>query len=261
MSGLLSIRYQGGKSANKPIGRWVASHLPYDRYYVEPFAGMLGVLLQRRPSRIEIVNDLDGNVTNWWQVVRDNPTELRRWIELTPIGRRTFQDSREVLYKTDDKVARAGAFAYLLTNSFLGTGATFAYPFGQGVSPWESLPRRIHPLAARLHNVKLESLDALDMLSRVKDIENAVVYCDPPYPGTSAPGLNTQKLPAFDHAAMCEILVDAKARVGVSGLDSSEYELPGWHQTEFDANDAKSRDASRRVEMLWTNYPTCNSLF
>ena len=62
MKKLSALRYYGGKNAQHRTGRWIASMLPYDKGYVEPFAGMLGVLLQRRRSAAEMVNDADGNL-------------------------------------------------------------------------------------------------------------------------------------------------------------------------------------------------------
>ena len=84
-----ALRWAGGKSefGHHGTGRWVASLLPPPAAtytYLEPYSGMLGVLLQRQPARREIVSDLDEDLINWWRVVRDQPGELSDLLELTP---------------------------------------------------------------------------------------------------------------------------------------------------------------------------------
>ena len=262
---LTGVRYTGGKSGLKPTGKWVAALVPYGHYYIEPFAGMLGVLLQRVPSSIEIVNDLDGNVTNWWQVVRDKPDDLLKWMEHTPAGRRTFYELAKRLGESNDDVERAGAFAYVLSLSYLGTGATYSNAGVNSAHPWRGLRNRIEALAARLGDVMLENTCALDLLERFVQQRSAVIYCDPPYPRTTTPGLSTGEAREFDYGAMCELLRTAEARVAVSGLADSGYELPGWHRFERNVPVLKgnhSRAQPRRVETLWTNYPiSSNTLF
>ena len=89
MKRLRALGWVGGKSAHGAhgTGRWIASLLPppgATYSYVEPFCGMLGVLLQREPAKREIVSDLDGDLINWWQIVRDRPEELGDMLDFTP---------------------------------------------------------------------------------------------------------------------------------------------------------------------------------
>lgn len=86
MRRLSALYWPGGKSGNGAgVGRWIADQLPwrYSSCYVEPFAGMLGVLLQRKPVQTEIVNDSDERVVNWWRVVRDRHLDLLGWTKRT----------------------------------------------------------------------------------------------------------------------------------------------------------------------------------
>ncbi len=74
-----SIVYWGGKSPyDRGTGRWIANLLPNvpGHTYCEPFAGMLGGLLQRERASREIINDLNGDIANFWRVLRDRPAEL-----------------------------------------------------------------------------------------------------------------------------------------------------------------------------------------
>ena len=84
-----ALGWVGGKSfyGTHKTGRWIAGLLPPPEAtytYLEVYAGMLGILLQRRPAKREIVSDLDGDLINWWTVVRDQPEELAELLEWTP---------------------------------------------------------------------------------------------------------------------------------------------------------------------------------
>ena len=259
---LRGTRYVGGKSGRGATGQWVAARVQqYGKWYVEPFAGMLGVLLQRKPSTIEIINDLDSNVVNWWRVVRDKPYHLQRWMQYTPDSREVFHDCKEILRSSDDAVARAGAFSYILTCSHLATGNVYSTPVpDKRGNRWNNLPEMLVPLARRLQNVKIEHKDALELIDQVKDKPKAVLYCDPPYKGTTTPGYRTEKLPKVDHKALCDLLRDCKCKAAISGLYSSDYYLPGWYEHSFNVRELGTL-TTRRTEMLWTNYPPDNTLF
>ena len=95
-----SLAWRGGKSGNQPIGRWVFSVVGdgQEHCYVEPFGGMAGVLLQRQRSYIEVLNDLDDRVANFWRVVSQDPSSLTRHLRRLPRrSRRTFEWARGVV--------------------------------------------------------------------------------------------------------------------------------------------------------------------
>lgn len=267
MTKLAALRYRGGKSPLKQIGPWVAAQIPYDRFYIEPFAGMLGILLQREPSPVEIVNDTDGFVVDWWTTVRDNPDELEYWMKHTPVSRQLFNEFKERLPNEPNRVKRSGMFAYLLTNSILGQGGQWSYQWGKSASGvWYHLPDRIRPLAERLARVRIEHTDALEILDKTVGLKSAVIYCDPPYPGTAKPGLNKAVNSRVDHASMCDLIREQPAAIAVSGTNRSGYDLPGWRTSALRASDfigAFNESGFKRTEMLWMNYnetDTKNSL-
>lgn len=96
--------YYGGKTR---LAAKIASLLPTHEHYIEPFAGSLAVLLTKKPSRMGTVNDLDGLLMTFWQVLRDKPAELARVCALTPHSRAEYLDAHEASLDDLDDVERA----------------------------------------------------------------------------------------------------------------------------------------------------------
>src|SRR5262245_9266417 len=102
------IAWYGGKYY---LAEWIIGHFPNHRLYIEPFGGMANVLLKKAHSEVEIFNDLDGRVTNFFRVLREPEklAELKRRCELTPYSREEFANLCESAEPKDD-VSRAWWF-------------------------------------------------------------------------------------------------------------------------------------------------------
>src|SRR6266849_8236074 len=98
VSGLVPpLKWHGGK--HYLAGRIVAL-MPPHTHYVEPYAGGLAVLLAKSPDSVsEVVNDLDGRLTNFWRVLQDEAmfSELQRLVEAIPFSAPEWRDATEVL--------------------------------------------------------------------------------------------------------------------------------------------------------------------
>ena len=83
---------------NYPGAKWgmakeIIALMPSHRSYLEPFFGSGAVLFNKPPSAIETVNDIDGDIVNFFRVLREQPEELARAISLTPYARDVFDDA------------------------------------------------------------------------------------------------------------------------------------------------------------------------
>ena len=81
---VIAFGWYGGKYSHLD---WLLPQLPTCHHYCEPFGGSGAVLLNRVPSPVETYNDLDGEVVNFFRVLRECPDELIRQIALTPFSR------------------------------------------------------------------------------------------------------------------------------------------------------------------------------
>jgi DNA adenine methylase len=84
---LIAFGWYGGKFSHL---KWLVPLLPECHHYCEPFAGSAAVLLNRDPSPVETYNDIDGEVANFFRVLRDHKSELVEAIGLTPFSREEF---------------------------------------------------------------------------------------------------------------------------------------------------------------------------
>src|SRR5207253_2855367 len=135
--------------------------LPAHEHYVEPFAGSLAVLLKKPRSAMETVNDLDGDLMNFWQVLRDRPEDLARVCSLTPHSRAEHQAA----YDLDglDDLERARRVWVCLSQGRNGTLRRTGWRFYEKPRGGMSMPGylgsyvdRIAPCAERLAGVSLE---------------------------------------------------------------------------------------------------------
>lgn len=103
---LIAFGWYGGKFSHL---NWLLPLLPPCHHYCEPFAGSGAVLLNRPPSPVETYNDLDGEVVNFFRVLRDDKDRLVEAIGLTPFSREEF-DIACALAPTISSLERARRF-------------------------------------------------------------------------------------------------------------------------------------------------------
>lgn len=253
------IPYYGGKMR---VAQAVASHLPDHDHYVEPFAGALSVLLAKPPSHLETVNDIDGDLVTFWRVLRDQPEELMRLMELTPHSRAEHRAALDLDVPSD--LERARRVWVQLSQGYgrrLGnTGWAFQYRGSVALSA--ALPRyaqRVPACAARLRSVSLECRPALEVIRDYGAHPGVLLYCDPPYmDGTRSSGGKSYRhemLSSDAHAELADALHGAKASVVLSGYPSPLYDqlYAGWERVDISTQSGLARVDKARTEVLWSN--------
>lgn len=265
--------YYGGKTT---MAERIVGLLPEHTHYVEPFAGSLAVLLAKPRADMETVNDLDGDLMNFWKVLRDRPDELERACLLTPHSRA----EQELAYdlSCDGDLERARRVWVLLSQ---GRGSTlrktgwrfYRDPAGSTYSMPDYLTAyagRIGPAATRIHGVSLECRDALEVASDYGKHPNVLLYCDPPYLATSRNSTNYRHEMAghAQHRDLADALRSCKAAVVLSGYPSPLYDemFADWHRVDLAAwtgngiRDGSTKTDGKRTEVLWSNRPLAQEL-
>lgn len=254
------VPYFGSKSR---IATWIASLLPQHEHYVEPFAGGLSVLLAKRPSPMETVNDLDHELMTFWRVLRDRPTDLIRACALTPHSRAELDDTWE---PTTDELELARRIWCRLAQGRSGTLRNTGWrhyidPAGSVTSMpgyLEAYRDRLAAAAERMHAVSLECLPALTLIGKYGAHSRVCLYVDPPYLGTNRGWGNNYRhemSTEAEHRELAAALRDCAAAVVLSGYDSPLYDelYDGWHRYEQRTTTGNAKICRGRIEVVWSN--------
>lgn len=261
-----AIRYYGGKFR---IADWIIAQFPPHVCYVEPYAGAASVLLRKPAARHEVINDLNGDIVNFFRVIRDWPEQFFRVISLTPYSRLELQLAWE---RTDDPLESARRLWVRCWQSF-GSGVgehKTGWRFQKGATTntradaVKSFYRTKHlwAVASRLKSVQIECDDALKVIERY-DSPNTLFYVDPPYVHSTRNEDNAAKGYAIemsdaDHRGLAATLRSVKGMIVLSGYPSALYDelYSDWRCLQYETTNVRS---AKETECLWLS-PNASSL-
>lgn len=252
------LRYPGAKWRMAPLIASLLEQLPH-QIYLEPFFGSGAVFFTKQPSRVELANDKDLEVTNLFSALRENPDELVRLISLTPYAETEWRESSkyDASLSPLERARRFLVRAWMSHAQRLGSGTGWAHDGVSGAKrmrTWLQLPDRLLACVERLRQVQFFCRDALELLTDYCDIEVAL-YVDPPYPITTRCEKNLYRCEMktdAEHAKLLALLVAHPGPVILSGYTHPLYEeqLRGWTRLEVAAVAEKGK---ARTEVLWIN--------
>lgn len=238
------IPYFGGKTLLVPK---LLALFPQHHTYVEPFAGSGVVLLSKRPSAVEVYNDLNSGLVSLYSVIRDeNKVAKLLWkCQNAPSSREMYADFVASWQEPADEVERAFRWFYVARNSFSGIwgrswGFTVASSTGgipQLRSSWLSALDLLADISRRMRHVQIEHVDFRRVI-RIYDTPQTLFYLDPPYVmSTRSGGVGYEhELSDQDHHEMVQQLLSIEGMAVTSGYASDLYrplEAAGWKRYEF----------------------------
>jgi DNA adenine methylase len=174
------LPYIGGKNR---LAKKIISLLPDHTTYVEPFAGGAQVFFHKKPSKVEVLNDLDFEIVNFFRVCQHHYEELVRYLNYCLISRRWYGLLAAETPTSLTDIQRAGRFFYLQKNSFGGLILKQHYHYGVVQRPNYNphrIPDIIKAAHERLQGVQVEFLPYDQILQRY-DRPTTLFYLDPPY--------------------------------------------------------------------------------
>ena len=262
------FKWVGGKSR---LRKFIIPMIPPHTCYVEPFAGAAWVLFGKPRSDVEVLNDIDQELTTFFRVVKEKPEDLIASFEWELASRAEFDRLASLDPATLTDVQRAHRFYYLI---MAGWGGEARYPRfqtsirdgGHGnrlVGALKTLRQRLLPIHDRLRTVLIENLDWKDCVDRY-DSPTTVMYLDPPYLGN---GVNYKfnMRGESDHRSIAEHLGRTKGFWLLSSYDTPDIRemFDGYEITPIQSSSGmKTGEAERRVgrqrtmnrEVLITNF-------
>lgn len=262
--------YYGAKAR---LARRIVDFLGPHRVYAETHAGSAAVLFAKPPSPVEVINDIDGEVTHFFTVLRTDGARLARACRMTPYSRAEYEACAN--RPTDlDPVERARRWWVRCNQSFNKAGAAgragWAASAARGSNPAPDHAARADELAAaaeRLRTVLIENLSATSIIAKY-GLPDAVLYVDPPYLETTRSGRDRSRgldyahdtASADEHRELAEALRVTRATVLLSGYASPLYDelYDGWHRLDVNVTRPSANHADRdrhAIEVIWSNRP------
>jgi DNA adenine methylase len=255
------ISYYGGKQTLSAV---ILGLIPEHRIYCEPFLGGAAVFFAKQPSKVEIINDANCELINFYEVLKRDFTSLEKEIAISLHSRKRHTQAR-VIYENPemfDRVKRAWA-VWMLANSSYGCmlDSTFGYDRTGGASKKLSNKRAsfTEDYAIRLQQTQIECCDALRVI-RSRDAPDAFFYIDPPYVGADQGHYDGYSQEDFD--SLLKLLETIKGKFLLSSYKNnslSEFSKRNcWHSAALKMMRSMTNRATRpryKVEALTANYP------
>src|SRR5580698_1843011 len=246
------LPYIGGKNR---LATKIISMLPEHTTYVEAFAGGAQVLFHKQPSNVEVLNDLDFDIVNFYRVCQWHYGELVRYLRYCLASRKLHELHVKSDPATLTDIQRAGRFFYLQKNSFGGLILKPKFHYGitqpSNYNP-ERIPEIIEKTHKRLARVQIESLPYEQVLEKY-DRPTTFFYLDPPYWG---PKLYKFNFADSDFVRLAERLAKLQGKFILSLNDRPEVRETFKNfkiEREEISYTAQAKPGKRYGELLITN--------
>ncbi|NIQ15601.1 MAG: hypothetical protein GTO02_14750 [Candidatus Dadabacteria bacterium] len=258
------FKCHGGKSY---LAKWIIGHLPgnyQEMTYLEPFCGGANVLLNKQPSKEEVISDLDEDIIILLRVIRDQFPQFIKKLKSIKYKESTFQAA---LKRKDfpTEMHRAINEFVLRRMSRGGLKKAFAWSNrkrgGQPgeINAWKTMIDLLPNISKRLQNVIILNEAAISLIKLFNE-PNVVCYCDPPYLHETRESIDayTHEMLVDDHIALAEVLNNFKGKILISGYPSRLYNklYKNWRcEKRKIANHASQKKTKPiKMELLWCNF-------
>lgn len=240
------IARMGGKSK---LRNEIIQQLPEHKCYCEVFFGAGWVYFGKEASKVEVINDRDSNLVNFFRVLKFHSPEFERLLKYEVNARATFNFYKNSSVETD--IQKAVQFFYKISNSFGSRGNHYGYA--------PSKPPRQHSrldfgrISERIQKTYIENLDFEELIQKY-DREYTVFFCDPPYYELTGYEIQFEKK---DHLRLQNLLSGIKGKFLLT-INDHPFIRELYHK--FNVKEVKtvytvSKTANKEVnELIVTNY-------
>lgn len=239
------------------IASEIQHHFPEHALYMEPFFGAGGMFFNKPKVKYNIVNDVDNDVFNLYDCVRNRKEELLEAFVEMPYHQRLLKHWKE--NKETDPIRQAIRFVFLSNFTFLGKGTTLR--FGRQNSKALFI-QRIRNTFEFISDVQFSNVDFRRFFKQVSpdDVRTGFVYSDPPYLETA--NNYSQGFTEQDSADLFECLMNSNAKFAMSEFDHPFIiDQAKKHGLNVIIIGERKNLLNRRTEILVTNYTKQSALF
>jgi DNA adenine methylase len=255
------ISYYGGK---QKLATTILELIPRHELYCEPFIGGAAIFFAKAQSPVEVINDVNKELINFYRTVQNDFVSLEKEIKIT-LHSRDLHRKANVIYNNPDmfsEIKRAWAVWVLSTQSFASMlDGSWGYDIGKNTTTKKISNKRdsfTEECAIRLQNVQIECTDAIRII-KSRDLPEAFFYCDPPYYNSDMGHYDGYTLDDFEGLLKC--LSNIKGKFILSSYPSSildQYVQEfGWFQREITMGISVANNSGpqkQKTEVLTMNY-------
>lgn len=262
---MIAFGWYGGKYSHLDF---ILPNLPNgEKHFCDVFGGSAAVLINRKPAPVETYNDLDSELVNFFEVLRNQNTRLIKAISLTPfsreelvractpeIGLSKLERARRFFVRARQtrtglaQTSTEGRWAHCVLTSRAGMAGA--------VSRWLGSIDGLPEIVQRLLRVQIENVPAIEIIQRY-DTSETLFYLDPPYVHESRNDSNAYayEMTDSDHTELAEVLNAIKGRAVVSGYRNALYDrlFAQWNRIDAEPKLCNSSKSARQ-ESLWVNF-------
>ena len=256
------LRRLGNK---KKVAKLILPHFPPHKIYIEPFFGAGGMFFQKPKAKYNIVNDLDSDVFNLFQVVMNQKEELEKAFYMMPIHSDLLEHWKA--NKETEPIRKALRFLFLSNFGYMGKPNNVHFIDRPNKQRFFNVLNQCFQFLNE-SDVKFNNVDCVKFLNSItplKDdskINDCFIYCDPPYLGTGDNYSNS--FSEQDTIDLFDVLIKTGCKFAISEFDNPiVLELAKKHGLEVITIGERQNLKNRRTEVLIVNYqsPALYSLF
>lgn len=257
------ISYYGGK---QKLAATILKLIPDHNLYCEPFIGGAAVFFAKEASKVEVINDTNKELVNFYRQVQHDFVSLEKEIQIT-LHSRDLHRKATVIYNNPDmftEIKRAWAVWTLAAQSFSSMlDGSFGYDVQKGTTSLKIKNKRdsfTEEYAIRLQDVQIECTDALRIISS-RDSANSFFYCDPPYYNSDCGHYDGYSIEDFEN--LLKLLSKIEGKFLLSSYPSpilKQYSKEfGWNTQTLDFKVSVANNHGKpgkpKTEVLTSNYP------
>ena len=232
----------------------IKGYIPEHEIYIEPFFGTGSIFFMKERVKHNLLNDLDEEVFNLFQVIKNKPVELKRLLLIVPKHKAQFDFWKKNCEKSD--LWRAVRFLYLSNLSYMASGSTFTMKLGNTKYLTISRIKKVFDslmdtvFSNQSYDVFIRNLSLKDKKGKNK----IFIYCDPPYVKT-AQRYNTPKWGIADFEKLIEFLMEDGEKFMVSEFENPEViKIAEKNKLNIIKIGDRINLKNRRTEIIIKNY-------
>ena len=183
--------------------------------YIEVFGGALSVFYRKEPSKIEVVNDINGDLINLHRIIQTRPQSLSFYLNSMLKSREIFYGIKDGKLRPRNEIEAAAFYYYLISMSFGAKGESYAMNKRRN---YGNIYRDFMVYSKRLKRASIENM-SYEKLIKEYDDKDALFYLDPPYVGTESYYKTPKDFSMNDHRNLALILQSIKGKFILSYND------------------------------------------